>query len=89
MYLDGVHDLLTTYYYPPTYHKALLLTFVVTATSRLPIKGSKASQTSSNTTRRVDLSGLYKDPFFQRAPVAAPHPDAAAAAKDKVHDVPI
>ena len=46
-------------------HQALLLTFVVTATSRLPIKGSKSSQTSTNTTRRVDLSGLYKDPFFQ------------------------
>ena len=26
-------------------------------------------------------------PFFQRAPAAAPPPDAAA--KDKVHDVPI
>ena len=86
MYLDGVHDLLTTNY-PPTYHKALLLTFVVTATSRLPIKGSKASQTSTNTTRRVDLSGLYKDPFFQRAPTPAPPPDAAT--KDKVHDVPL
>ena len=69
------------------YHKALLLTFVVTATSRLPIKGSKASQTSTNTTRRVDLSGLYKDPFFQRAPAPAPPPDAAT--KDKVHDVPL
>jgi len=68
-------------------HKALLLTFVVTATSRLPIKGSKVSQTSTNTTRRVDLSGLYKDPFFQRAP--APAPPADATAKDKVHDVPL
>ena len=37
--------LLLTTYYLPTYRKALLLTFVVTATSRLPIKGSKASQT--------------------------------------------
>eukprot|EP00908_Phaeocystis_cordata_P026892 Transcript_942.p1 GENE.Transcript_942~~Transcript_942.p1 ORF type:complete len:285 (-),score=111.19 Transcript_942:1117-1971(-) len=68
-------------------HKALLLTFVVTATSRLPIKGSKATQTSSNTTRRVDLSGLYKDPFFQRAPTAVP--PTGAADDDKVHDVPI
>jgi len=56
-------------------HKALLLTFVVTATSRLPIKGSKTIQTSSNTTRRVDLAGLYKDPFFS----APPHCRAAAS----------
>jgi len=66
--------------------KALLLTFVVTATSRLPIKGSKTTQTSSNTTRRVDFSTMHKDPFFQRAPVVE---EPATATGDEVHDVPI
>jgi len=66
-------------------HKALLLTFVVTVTSRLPIKGSQATQTTTNATRKVDFSGLYKDPFFQRAP-AAPVPPPP---EDMQHDVPI
>ena len=57
---------------------------MVTATSRLPIKGSKTTQTSSNTTRRVDFSTMYKDPFFQRAPVVE-----EPAKGDEVHDVPI
>lgn len=65
--------------------KALLLTFVVAATSRLPIKGSKSTQTSSNTTLRVDFSTMYKDPFFQRAPAV----EEPAAGGPEVHDVPI
>ena len=64
--------------------KWLLLTFVATATSRLPFKGSKASSVTSNATRRVDLSSMYKEPWTQRAP-APPAADDAS----KVHDVPV
>ena len=43
----------------------------------------KSSQVTSNATRRVDLSTLYKEPFYQK-PAAAPAADDAT-----VHDVPI
>ena len=55
-----------------------------TATSLLPFKGSKASSVTSNATRRVDLSSMYKEPWTQRAP-APPAADDAS----KVHDVPV
>uniref|UniRef100_A0A7S2BW03 Uncharacterized protein n=1 Tax=Haptolina brevifila TaxID=156173 RepID=A0A7S2BW03_9EUKA len=52
--------------------KALLVTLVATASSRLPIKSSTPTTTTSNNTRRVDFNALHKDsshnPFFQRAP---------------------
>jgi len=67
------------------YNKALLLGFVATATSRLPLKDSKLSKTStevSNATRKVDFSAMYKEPFFQRA---APPPTEEVS----VHDVPL
>ena len=62
--------------------KALLLTIVATATSRLPVRGSKASVTTSNSSRRVDLSAMLKEPFFQRAHAPpAPEPEASPAGK--------
>ena len=62
----------------------LLLTIVATASSRLPVKGSKAAQETSNSTRKLDYSALTKEPFFQRA---APPPEATA--EPTVHDVPL
>jgi hypothetical protein len=62
--------------------KALLLTIVATASSRLPVKGSKAESVSTNSSRRIDLSALTKEPFFQRA--QAPPPEETG-----VHDVPL
>ena len=67
--------------------KALLLTLVATASSRIPKRGSNATTVTSNATRRVDMSSLTKEPFFQRA---APPPDAnaAGATPEKPADVP-
>jgi len=65
--------------------KAILLTIVATATSRLPLKGSRSSQLTTNSSKRLDLSTHTKEPFFQRA-VAPP---AEAAASDKPFDVPL
>ena len=67
-------------------NKALLLTIVATASSRIPIKGSKASEVSSNSSKRLDLASLTKEPFFQRAP--PPPPEEGAEATDRPHDVP-
>ena len=65
--------------------KALLLTIVATASSRLPQKDSSATQVTSRSQRhRVDLAALTKEPFFQRAPAAPKEADAAP-----VHDVPL
>jgi len=64
--------------------KALFLTFVATATSRMNAKGSKSSAVSTNSTKRVDLTPLAKEPFFQRAPPPPPPPE-----EDVVHDVPL
>ena len=69
-------------------NKALLLTIVATATSRLPTKGSKTTEVTSNSTKRVDLSSLTKEPFFQRAPPPPPEPEVDADGKPKAHDVP-
>lgn len=65
--------------------KALLLTLVATATSRVNLKGAKGDATpiTTNTSRRVDLSALVKEPFFQRAP-----PPPSVPMEDIVHDVP-
>jgi len=68
--------------------KALFLTIVATASSRIPTKGSKASEVSTNSSKRVDMSGLLKEPFFQRAQ-AEPKAADAAADDDKVHDVKV
>ena len=68
--------------------KALLLTIVATASSRLPVKGSKASSVSTNSSKRVDLSALTKEPFFQRAPAPQPEPPADGT-PTKPHDVPV
>jgi len=51
--------------------KALLLTVVATASSRLPVKGSRPASVSTNSTRRIDFSALVKEPFFQRQPQPA------------------
>jgi len=64
--------------------KALLLTLVATATSRINVKGSLTKVISTNSSRRVDLSTLTKEPFFQRAPQLPPPPPQ----EDTVHDVP-
>ena len=58
--------------------KALLLTLVATASSRIPKKGTAAESVTSNSTRKVDLSSLTKEPFFQRA-YAPSAPDPAAS----------
>ena len=58
--------------------------FVLPCVSQLPKKGSEATVTTSNSTRKLDFSALTKEPFFQRAH-AAPPPEA----EDKVHDVPL
>mmetsp|Transcript_46241 Transcript_46241/g.114682 ORF Transcript_46241/g.114682 Transcript_46241/m.114682 type:complete len:284 (+) Transcript_46241:19-870(+) len=63
--------------------KALLLTLVATATSRMNVKGSAAKPLAANSSRRIDLRALAKEPFFQRAPQPPPPP-----AEDVVHDVP-
>lgn len=65
--------------------KALLLTLVATATSRIPLKGSKVMKLASNVSRVIDMKRLYKEPFFQRD-LPAPTPPADA---DQVHDVPL
>lgn len=62
---------------------ALAFTLVAAASSRLPVKGSTPTLTSANATRRVDLSPLAKEPFFQRA---APVP---VDDEGVVHDVPL
>ena len=49
-------------------HKAILLTLVATATTRLPLKSSKNNQLTTNSTRRLDLGVSFKDPFYQRTP---------------------
>ena len=67
--------------------KALLLTLVATASSRIPKKGSISSTTSTNATRRVELTALTKEPFFQRAPVAEEPPPADADKKPEPADV--
>ena len=64
--------------------KALFLTIVATASSRLPRKGSLATTSVSNSSKRVDLSSLTKEPFFQRA-----HPPPSASEPETVHDVPL
>jgi len=64
--------------------KALLLTLVATATSRLNVKGAPSKPVTTNSSRRVDLAPLTKEPFFQRAPPPPPPPPTA----DEVHDVP-
>ena len=63
--------------------KALLLTIVATASSRLPKKGSIASALSNNASRRVEWpSSITKEPFFQRAHAPpAPEPEASPAGK--------
>ena len=63
--------------------KALLLTIVATASSRLPKKGSIASAISNNASRRVEWpSSITKEPFFQRAHAPpAPEPEASPAGK--------
>ena len=66
--------------------KALLLTIVATASSRLPFKGSKASTVATNSSKRVDLSTLTKEPFFQRQQASVE--EAAPTSEPKVHDVP-
>jgi hypothetical protein len=63
--------------------KALLLTIVATASSRLPQRGSKPMTASTNSSKRVDFSTLTKEPFFQRAVMPAPEKT------DEVHDVPL
>ena len=68
--------------------KALMLTLVATASSRLPLKGSRSVEVSSNSSRKLDLSTLTKEPFFQRAPPPPPPPDEGAKKSEK-HDVPI
>ena len=47
-------------------------------------KGSKSTPVTVNATRRVDLSALTKEPFFQRAPPPPPPPPGT-----EVHDVPV
>ena len=55
--------------------KAIFLTIVATASSRLPQKGSTAAQvTSHSKMHTVDLSALTKEPFFQRAHEPPPRP---------------
>lgn len=55
--------------------KAIFLTIVATASSRLPQKGSTAAQVTSHSRRHaVDLSALTKEPFFQRAHMPPPQP---------------
>jgi hypothetical protein len=66
--------------------KALLLTIVATASSRLPFKGSKASTVATNSSKRVDLSTLTKEPFFQRQQASVE--EEAPTSEPKVHDVP-
>jgi len=61
--------------------KALLLTIVATASSRIPKKGTTASQVSTNSSRRVDLSALAKEPFFQRQ--YQPEPEATPTEQPK------
>jgi len=56
-------------------HKALLLTIVATATSKLPLKGSKSNSDTRNSSRRLDLSTMAQDPFYERPPPPPPrHP---------------
>lgn len=62
--------------------KALLLTLVATASSRLPTRNSKPTSVSTNSSKRVDLSALTKEPFFQRAA-------AVPTEEPTVHDVPL
>ena len=58
--------------------KALLLTIVATASSRLPQKDSSATQVTSRSQRhRVDLAALTKEPFFQRAHPPSPPLDGS------------
>jgi len=66
-------------------HKALLLTIVATATSKIPLKTAKSSQVSANSSKWVDLSKLLKDPFYSRAPP----PPQEEKAEPAVYDVPI
>ena len=63
--------------------KALLLTLVATASSRIPKKGTTAAQVTTNTSRRVDLSALTKEPFFQRAPAPPPPDDPGSEGEAK------
>jgi len=66
-------------------HKALLLTIVATATSKIPSKGAKSSQVTSNSTKRLDLGAMFKDPFYTRPPP----PPKEEKEEPTVHDVPI
>jgi len=62
--------------------KALLLTVVATASSRVPKRGSSISSVSSNSSRRVDLAALAKgEVFFQRASLPTTGDD-----EDTIHD---
>jgi hypothetical protein len=55
-------------------HKALLLTIVATATSRLPLKGSRMGKVTTNVSRRLDLKVMAKDPWYVRPPPPPPKP---------------
>ena len=81
-------------------HKALILTLVATATSRLPrVKGAMPATSSpvvrTSSAKKLDLAAAFKDPFFQRpAKEELPEEDEATrkpgSASDHatVHDVP-
>lgn len=69
--------------------KVLFVTVLATASSRLPTKTKRGEEASTmsvatNSSRRIDLAALTKEPFFQRAPAAPKEADAAP-----VHDVPL
>jgi len=55
-------------------HKALLLTIVATATSRLPLKGSRVGKVTTNTSNRLELKAMTKDPWYVRPPPPPPPP---------------
>lgn len=69
--------------------KVLLVTVLATASSRLPVKGRRGEtlpsvSATTNSSRRVDLSALAKEPFFQRQPTAP-----KAEGGEPVHDVKV
>ena len=58
--------------------------------SQIPQKGSKSTQVSTNSTRKLELTGMAKEPFFQRAAPLPQPPEGASDANGNptVHDVP-
>jgi len=65
-------------------HKALLLTIVATATSKIPLKTAKTAEHTTNSSRRLELAALAKDPFYTRPP-----PPPKVDPDDSMHDVPL